>query len=102
MRIISGKHKSRVLKTLEGLNTRPMMDRMKESVFNTIGPYFDGDIVLVEITKGKRNEKKCEGRIAKIISHELKIKVESVIDHTIDSTLVTKKETTAENDDDND
>ena len=46
MRIISGKHKSRVLKTLEGLNTRPMMDRMKESVFNTIGPYFDGDVVL--------------------------------------------------------
>ena len=38
----------------------------------------DGDIVLVEITKGKRNEKKCEGRIAKIISHELKIKVGEV------------------------
>lgn len=46
MRIISGKHKSRVLNTLEGLNTRPMTDRMKESVFNTIGPYFEGDIVL--------------------------------------------------------
>lgn len=46
MRIIAGKHKSRVLKTLEGMNTRPMMDRMKESVFNTIGPYFDGDVVL--------------------------------------------------------
>lgn len=46
MRIISGKHKSRTLNTLEGLNTRPMTDRMKESVFNTIGPYFDGDVVL--------------------------------------------------------
>lgn len=46
MRIISGKHKSRQLVTLEGLNTRPMTDRMKESVFNTIGPYFEGDIVL--------------------------------------------------------
>ena len=46
MRIISGKHKSRVLNTLEGLNTRPMTDRMKESVFNTIGPYFDGETVL--------------------------------------------------------
>ena len=23
-----------------------MMDRMKESVFNTIGPYFEGDVVL--------------------------------------------------------
>lgn len=46
MRIISGKHKSRVLVTLDGLDTRPMTDRMKESVFNTIGPYFDGDVVL--------------------------------------------------------
>lgn len=46
MRIIAGKHKSRVLNTLEGMNTRPMMDRMKESVFNTIGPYFEDDVVL--------------------------------------------------------
>ena len=46
MRIISGKHKSRKLLTLEGLDTRPMTDRMKESLFNIIGPYFDGDIVL--------------------------------------------------------
>lgn len=46
MRIIAGKNKSRKLNTLEGLNTRPMTDRMKESVFNSIGPYFDGDKVL--------------------------------------------------------
>ena len=46
MRIIAGKHKSRQLQTLDGLDTRPMTDRMKESVFNTIGPYFDSDIVL--------------------------------------------------------
>ena len=46
MRIIAGTHKSRKLMTLEGMNTRPMMDRMKESIFNTIGPYFDGGVVL--------------------------------------------------------
>ena len=46
MRIIAGKHRSRVLKTLEGLSTRPMMDRMKESVFNIIGPYFEEIEVL--------------------------------------------------------
>ena len=46
MRIIAGKNKSRILNTLEGLNTRPMTDRMKESVFNCIGPYFDGDKIL--------------------------------------------------------
>lgn len=46
MRIISGIHKSRLLNTLDGLDTRPMTDRMKESVFNIIGPYFDGEVVL--------------------------------------------------------
>lgn len=46
MRIIAGVHKSRRLKTLSGMNTRPMTDRMKESIFNTIGPYFDGGIIL--------------------------------------------------------
>ncbi|MGI6210698.1 MAG: 16S rRNA (guanine(966)-N(2))-methyltransferase RsmD [Bacilli bacterium] len=46
MRIITGKHKSRVLKTLKGPNTRPMMDRMKESVFNTIDSYIEGANVL--------------------------------------------------------
>jgi 16S rRNA (guanine966-N2)-methyltransferase len=46
MRIIAGKHKSRKLVALEGLNTRPMMDKMKETIFNIIGPYFTGDIVL--------------------------------------------------------
>lgn len=46
MRIIAGIHRSRILKTLDGNNTRPMMDRMKESVFNTIGPYFEGGTSL--------------------------------------------------------
>lgn len=46
MRIIAGKYKGRTLATLEGMNTRPMMDRMKESVFNILGPYFEGQMVL--------------------------------------------------------
>lgn len=46
MRIIAGKHRGRVLKTLTGEQTRPMMDRMKESVFQIIGPYFNGGTVL--------------------------------------------------------
>ena len=46
MRIITGKYKGRKLYTLEGANTRPMMDRMKESIFNIIGPYFDGGVSL--------------------------------------------------------
>lgn len=46
MRIIAGKHKRMMLYTLEGTTTRPMMDRMKESIFNTIGPFFEGGIAL--------------------------------------------------------
>ena len=46
VKIIAGKYRSRVLTTLEGLNTRPMTSRMKESIFNSIGPYFDNDVVL--------------------------------------------------------
>lgn len=36
MRIISGKAKGTKLYTLEGLNTRPTLDRVKESIFNII------------------------------------------------------------------
>ena len=34
MRIISGKAKGTKLYTLEGMNTRPTLDRVKESIFN--------------------------------------------------------------------
>lgn len=46
MRIIAGTHRGRKLHTLPGGNTRPMMDRMKEAIFQIIGPYFDGELVL--------------------------------------------------------
>lgn len=37
MRIIAGKHRSRKLNTLEGDNTRPTSDRIKEAVFSSLG-----------------------------------------------------------------
>ena len=46
MRIIAGIHRSRKLITLPGSSTRPMTDRMKETIFNIIGPYFDGGVSL--------------------------------------------------------
>ncbi|MGX7117254.1 16S rRNA (guanine(966)-N(2))-methyltransferase RsmD [Enterococcus rotai] len=46
MRIISGEYGGRRLKALDGDNTRPTTDKVKESIFNMIGPYFDGGIVL--------------------------------------------------------
>lgn len=46
MRIISGDYGGRFLKTLAGQNTRPTSDRLKETLFNIIGPYFSGGKVL--------------------------------------------------------
>ncbi|MGQ4819874.1 RsmD family RNA methyltransferase, partial [Enterococcus faecium] len=34
------------LKALDGDNTRPTTDKVKESIFNMIGPYFDGGMAL--------------------------------------------------------
>ena len=36
MRVIAGKHKSKVLESLEGRNTRPTMDKVKEGIFNSL------------------------------------------------------------------
>lgn len=46
MRVIAGKYKSRQLKTVESHLTRPTTDKHKENLFNMIGPYFDGGVVL--------------------------------------------------------
>ncbi|GER68181.1 putative rRNA methyltransferase YlbH [Weizmannia acidilactici] len=40
MRVISGSQKGTVLKAVPGMGTRPTTDKVKEAVFNMIGPYF--------------------------------------------------------------
>ncbi|UQS86465.1 16S rRNA (guanine(966)-N(2))-methyltransferase RsmD [Nicoliella spurrieriana] len=42
MRVISGKFGKRSLRAVPGRLTRPTTDKVKESLFNMIGPYFDG------------------------------------------------------------
>lgn len=42
MRIVSGTFGGRRLKAVPGTKTRPTTDKVKESMFNMIGPYFDG------------------------------------------------------------
>ena len=42
MRIVSGKYGGRPLKAVPGDATRPTTDKVKEAIFNMIGPYFDG------------------------------------------------------------
>lgn len=36
MRVIAGQHKSKALESLEGRNTRPTMDKVKEGIFNSL------------------------------------------------------------------
>lgn len=38
MRVIAGEFRSRKLKTLEGLDTRPTPDRLREALFNILAP----------------------------------------------------------------
>ena len=42
MRVIGGEFRSRVLKTLPGLNTRPTPDRLREALFNILSPRING------------------------------------------------------------
>ena len=46
MRIISGTARGTNLYTLEGLETRPTLDRVKESLFNIISPRIYDSTVL--------------------------------------------------------
>ena len=39
MRVIAGSARRTQLKTLEGMDTRPTTDRIKETLFNMIAPY---------------------------------------------------------------
>jgi len=42
LRIIAGEYRGRKLKTLSGQQTRPTMDKIKESIFHRLGPFFSG------------------------------------------------------------
>ncbi len=46
MRIISGKNKGTKLYTLDGINTRPTLDRVKEPLFSIIQNYIEDAVVL--------------------------------------------------------
>ena len=46
MRVIGGEFRSRVLKSLPGLEVRPTPDRMRESLFSILAPRISGAIFL--------------------------------------------------------
>lgn len=51
MRVIAGSAKSLRLKTIEGLDTRPTTDRIKETLFNMINPYIN-DCTFLDLFSG--------------------------------------------------
>ncbi|HYP09132.1 MAG TPA: 16S rRNA (guanine(966)-N(2))-methyltransferase RsmD [Bryobacteraceae bacterium] len=46
MRVIAGEFRSRVLKTVPGMETRPTPDRLRESLFNVLAPEIEGVVFL--------------------------------------------------------
>ncbi|GAA4063920.1 16S rRNA (guanine(966)-N(2))-methyltransferase RsmD [Amphibacillus indicireducens] len=46
MRVVSGKLKGRSIETINNQLTRPTSDKVKESLFNMIGPYFKEGVAL--------------------------------------------------------
>lgn len=46
MRVIAGTYKGKRLKAVPGVSTRPTTDKVKEAVFQVIGPYFQGGTCL--------------------------------------------------------
>lgn len=46
MRVISGEFRGRKLFAVPGKNTRPTSDKVKESIFNRVGPFFEGGTCL--------------------------------------------------------
>lgn len=46
VRIIAGEHRGRILKAPKGLGTRPMLDRVREALFSSLGTRVEGARVL--------------------------------------------------------
>ncbi|WP_288531197.1 16S rRNA (guanine(966)-N(2))-methyltransferase RsmD [uncultured Secundilactobacillus sp.] len=42
MRVVAGEYGGRRLRAVPGMKTRPTTDKVKEAIFNIIGPYFNG------------------------------------------------------------
>src|SRR5262249_53429170 len=44
MRVIGGEFRSRLLKSLPGLDVRPTPDRLREALFNVLAPRIEGSV----------------------------------------------------------
>ena len=46
MRVVAGDLKGRKIEAVKGDNTRPTSDKIKETIFNVMGQFFDGGVAL--------------------------------------------------------
>src|SRR5260370_14554391 len=46
MRVIAGKYRSRTLRSLRGQAMRPTSDRLRETLFNILGPAVEGSLFV--------------------------------------------------------
>jgi len=46
LRVIAGEFRSRLLKTVPGLETRPTPDRLREALFNVLSPMIEGTVFV--------------------------------------------------------
>ena len=51
MRVISGKYRSRPLRSVRGTDTRPTSDRLRETLFNILGPDIE-DSLFIDVYAG--------------------------------------------------
>lgn len=52
MRVVGGNYRSRPLKAVPGMNTRPTTDKVKESMFNVLSPYLSSCHLCLDFYAG--------------------------------------------------
>ncbi|MBA4538809.1 16S rRNA (guanine(966)-N(2))-methyltransferase RsmD [Bacillus aquiflavi] len=99
MRVVSGTCKGRSLKPVPGKQTRPTTDKVKEAIFNMIGPYFDGGLGLdLFAGSGSLGIEALSRGLDKVIFVDRDMKAFQVIKHNIVSCRLTEQSEIYRND----
>jgi 16S rRNA (guanine966-N2)-methyltransferase len=94
MRIIAGKYRSRILKTPKGLALRPTSDRLRETLFNVLGPGVVGSrFVDVFAGTGAVGIEALSRSAAEVIFIENHPPAAKLIRHNLDSLKITSAAT---------
>lgn len=99
MRVIAGELKGRALSAVPGKGTRPTTDKVKESIFNMIGPYFSGGLALdlYAGTGGLGIEALSRG-IERVIFVDADAKAVSIVKGNLEKMQMTKRAEVYRND----